>query len=205
MAQPRGAIGLVLANSASPLPTAMRALGIPFRALPLALIPKTDLSSYQILVVDELALDQDVGFAAYASMIDNVKQHGLTLLLLYQQTPTIVKATKALPFKLYPRDVEYRLSLTSPRHDDPVMTSPNTITTANLDSMSMRTHQLVHGGPDSRAIVSANLDNPDSSGVFVWEPRDRGAIWYIALPIAARAADGYEAEQKVLANFMSNK
>lgn len=205
LAQPRGTVGLVLASFNSPTPTALRALGITYRPIPLAQAPKMDLSAFQVLLLDEDALEADNGFVVYDNLIENVRKYGMTLVVMRQRTETLAKAAKVLPFKLLPRDAEYKIVLVTPRRDDPVMNTPNTIVKADLDSLGRSAGQLVSGGPDARAIISANLDAPDSSAALLWEPYRRGSIWYVAVPVSARAATGAETERKLLSNLVSNK
>jgi hypothetical protein len=85
------------------------------------------------------------------------------------------------------------------------MTTPNQIRHADLDSLSPRARQLAQGGKGARAVISANLQSPDSSATLLLEPAGRGSIWYVAMPLTQRAAAGYEAEQKILANMLSFK
>ena len=205
LAEPRGTIGLVLADYSSPTPTAFRALGIPFRAIPLAQATTADFSVFQTVMLDEDALSADKGYAAYGSLIEAVKKHGLTLVVLRQTTELLAKASRVLPYQLSPRDVEFQLTLATPRRTDPMMRAPNEIGREDLDSMSRQTRQLATGGPDSRAIISANLVSPDASAALLWEPFHNGAVWYVSFPITARAAAGRVAEQKLLANLASNK
>lgn len=205
MAQPRGTVGIVVVNYASPLPTALRTIGAPYRLLPLAQVQHLDLTQHQVIIVDEYAMEEDKTFAAYDHLVDNARKNAGTLIVLHQSTETLQRAARTARYRLQAREAEYRLTFAAPRRDDPVMTTPNSITRSDLDSLSPTTHQLVFGGPDARAIISANLVAPDSSATLLWEPLDRGAIWYMTFPIAARAADGYATEQRLLANLVSNK
>lgn len=206
MAQPRGSIAVItLTGGTSSLTTSLRALGIPYRTIALAGVPQHDLASYHTLFYDENLLEADKELAAYGRVLDHVARRGGTLILLRQEPSLLRKATAKLPYKLYPREVDYRLVMAKPRREDPVVMAPNPITRANLDSMSMRVTQLVFGGTEARAVLATNLDAPDSSATLLWEPYERGAVWYISFPIADYAAAGREAEQKLIANLVSNK
>ena len=205
MAQPRGPIGVITHQTTSSLMTAFRAMGIPYQLIPLRSAPRQDLSSFQIIFLDEGTLDEDDNFAAYDNALATTAKHGTTMIMMHQPTSTIVKATRKVPYKLFPREVDYRLLLATPRRDDPMMTTPNRLTRPDLDSLSTRTSQLVFGGRAARAIISANLDAPDSSAAMLWEPYERGAVWYFSIPLADYAAAGHEAAQKIIANLVTNR
>lgn len=205
LAQPRGKVGLVTTSFASPMRTALRALGIQYGTISLAQVATADLSVYPIVILDEGALDGEKTSAAYEGLVSNVSKYGQTLLILRQSTEVIRKIGGFSQFRLVARDVEYRIVLATPRSGDPVMFRPNPVTRADLDSLSTGTHQLAMGGKEARAIISANLVSPDSSAALLWQPIARGQIWYLSVPIAARAADGRDAERRLLCNLLSDK
>jgi len=205
MAQPRGTIGVITHHTSSSLLTAFRAMGIPYQRIPLGDAPRTNLTSYQILFLDEDVLDEDKEFVAYNHALEQVGRNGATMIIMRQPTDAMREATRKASYKIHPRDVEYRLRLVTPRKDDPMMTTPNRVTRVDLDSLGTRASQLVHGGREARAIVSANLDAPDSSAVMLWEPYAKGAVWYFSIPLADFAAAGHEGAQKIIANLVTNR
>lgn len=205
VAHPRGTIGVIAPGERSSLPTALRALGIPYHQLGLKDFAKLDLTPYTVMMIDEEALELEEAPPAYSRMLEHVSKRGGTLVLLSQRTKTLQRIAPQVPLKIVSRDVEYRIDLSAPRHDDPIMRQPNLITPHNLDSLSGRTMQLVYGGREARALIAGNLDAPDSSATLLWEPLGKGAVWYLSVPITAYAAAGYEAEQKIIANLVSNK
>jgi hypothetical protein len=205
MAQPRGSIGVITHQATSSLMTVFRAMGIPYRLVPLRTASREDLSSYQILFIDEGTLDEDGSLAAYDHVLESVARNGATMIMMHQPVDAIVKATRRVRYKLYPREVDYSLRLSTPRKDDPMMTTPNHITRPDLDSLGTRANQLVFGGRAARAIISANLDAPDSSAAMLWEPYEKGAVWYFSIPLADYAAAGHEAAQKIIANLVTNR
>jgi hypothetical protein len=205
MAQPRGIVGIITAPESSALPTALRAIGVPFQRIAVTPLGRADLFTLPIVIIDEEAFEDDAVAKAYPLLLDHATKYGLTIVLLRQKSETLGKLMRRLPHAVVPRELSYTIALATPRKDDPVMRIPNTLTRANFDSLSRHTTQLVHGGPDARAIISANLDAPDSSAAMLWEPFKRGASWYLSFPMIARAAAGFEAEQKILANLVSDK
>jgi hypothetical protein len=205
MAQPRGSIGVVTHETSSSLMTAFRAMGIPYHLIPLQGAARQDLSNFQILFIDEGTLDEDAGFAAYGHAIETVTKFGSTLVVMHQPTDALTKAMRRVPYKLHSRDVDYKLLLSLPRKDDPMTSTPNRITRIDLDSLGTRTTQLVYGDRAARAIISSNLDSPDSSAVMLWQPLEQGAVWYFSVPLADYAAAGHEAAQKIIANLVTNR
>ncbi len=157
------------------------------------------------MIVDEEAFEDDAVAKAYPQVLDHAAKYGLTVIVLRQRSKTLGKLMPNLAHPVIARDVEYRIALATARRGDRVMNVPNSIDPDNFDSLSARTAQLVHGGADARAIISANLDAPDSSAAMLWEPFRRGATWYLSFPLTARAAAGFEAEQKILANLVSDR
>lgn len=205
VAYPRGTVGVIAPGERSSLPTALRALGIPYHQFGLKDFARVDLTPYTVVIIDEEALEFEEAPPAYSRMLEHIGKRGGTLILLSQRTKTLQRIAPQVPLKIASRDVDYRIDLSTPRRDDPVMRQPNLITPLNLDSISGRTVQLVHGGREARALIAGNLDAPDSSATLLWEPVGKGAVWYLSVPITAYAAAGYEAEQKIIANLVSNK
>jgi len=205
MAQPYGTVGIITAPGSTSLPTALRAIGVPYQPVAIAPLGRADLFTLPIVIVDEDAFEDDAVAKAYPQVLDHAEKYGLTVIVLRQRSKTLGKLMPNLTHRVVARDVEYRLGLATARRNDRVMQLPNRIDPDNFDSLSVRTNQLVHGGADARAIISANLEAPDSSAAMLWEPFRRGATWYLSFPLTARAAAGFEAEQKILANLISDK
>ncbi len=205
MANPRGTVGVIAPFDRSELLVALRALGIPYTRITLADGARQDLTPYTVLMIDEDAMEYTEALQAYSRLLAHVSKNGATVIMLNQRTKTLQKAGAGTPLKLAPRDLEYTVVLAPPLLDDPIMRQPNQITRTNLDSLSRRTAQLVTGGEHARALLAANLQTPDASAALLWEKLGKGTVWYLAFPVAAHAAAGHEAEQKLLANLLSNK
>ncbi|MDB5035770.1 MAG: hypothetical protein JWQ98_3011 [Chlorobi bacterium] len=204
MAQPRGTIGILTAAAPSELPLALQALGIPYKRLASQTL-REDLFTMQIVMVDEGALDDEAAVREYARILDHAAQYGIIVVLLHQDSRTMRRVVGKLKHKVYPRDVEYGIRLTTTKGADPVLNYPNPLTRTNYDSIGGRVTQLVSGGRDARGIIAANVEAPDSSAAMLWEPFEKGFVWYVSVPITAHAAAGYEAEQKLIANLVSNR
>lgn len=205
MAHPRGTIGVIAPLERSDLLVALRALGVPYSRIPLADFARHDLTPYTVMMVDEEAMEYTETLQAYNRLLAHTSKNGTTLIVMTQQTKTLLKAGAGVPLKLSPRDLEYQVVLAPSLRGDPVIERPNQLTRADLDSVSKRTGQLVFGGENGRAILAANLQAPDSSAALFWEPLGKGSVWYLSFPVTAHAAAGYEAEQKLIANLVSNK
>lgn len=203
MVQPQGTVGIISVESRSQLPTALRALGIPYRRLAPASLAKIDLKEFAAIVIDEEALDDDGVLGAYRTLLAHVRSGG-TMLVLRQEPKPLTKAT--LRFRsITAQDVDFGMNLVAIRKSDPMITTPNKITREDLDSLSRNARQIARGGSDARGIISGNLTAPDSSAILLWDPVDQGVIWYLSIAVTARAAAGFEAEQKLLANLLSNR
>jgi hypothetical protein len=201
MAQPVGTVGIISLNDSSAIITAMRALGIPFHRIPVDSIERVERYGFRQLLMDEDLLEDEGVMKGYRGFLDHIRK-GSTLILL-RQKPEVMRRLAEPAVTVVPREVEYSITLLLPRGDHPLVTTPNHLLRRDLDSLSPFTHQLSHGDRSARAVIAANLQSPDSSAALLVQPAGRGAIWYVAFPIAQRAAAGYEAEQKLLANLVS--
>jgi hypothetical protein len=122
---------------------------------------------------------------------------------LRQEPETLVKLRARIRYAVVSHALEFRVELAAPFRSHRALSIPNTVNKADLDSFSVRTTQLAFGTASAKAILAANLQRPDSSAALLLEPNGRGSLWYCSFPIAERAAAGYEAEQKLLANLIS--
>lgn len=203
MARPNGIVGVVTVGAISSLPTALRALGVPFEQISTEGFGKRDLTRYKTIVIDEFAFDEESLGPIYRRIMLEVK-YGRTLIILRQQEKRLPVVTGPVR-RITAREIDFGVRLTTVRRTDPMLTSPNAITRENLDSLAREARQLASGGPTSRAIISSTTSEADRAALLLWEPYEDGAVWYLAIPIVARAAAGLEAEQKLLANLLSNK
>lgn len=201
-AEPRGLVGIVTAAPTTSLPTALRALGVPYRSLPLADLDDAQLEGLALVVIDELALDDPAMMQSIPRMLDNTRTGGPPLLILMQSNErgTDVLRRNAAPFEA--RAITHGVDLVAPRSAHRALTTPNPIGPADLETYSDRTAQLARGR-SVRAIIAGNLDRPDSSAAVLRAVYGKGAIYYVAFPLAARAAEGYPGDQRLLANLLS--
>jgi hypothetical protein len=204
MAYPKGMVGVVSASTEGTIEQMMVALGIPFEPIPLDTLAKIDLSDYRVMLVDEGALDDPRAAAGYPRLLDRAKNGG-TLLVLRQSVETVRKLRSRVREMMILREVDYPLTFRIAVSGDPIVRVPNTVTRADLDSLARGSRQLARSGSESRAILAANVLSPDSSATLLWEPFGNGKLWYCTFPLVARAAAGFEAEQKMAANLLSEK
>lgn len=203
MAHPAGTVGLLTASPASALPTALRALGIPYVQITPENFMKSDLALYPTYLLDELALDEEKMAPIYRRAMQETR-YGKTFIMLRQNMKPLAAITAPIR-RITPRDVDFGLRLVSIRPSDPMLNHPNDITRADMDSLARGASQIVAGGPDARAILSSNTNDADRAALLLWDPYENGAVWYLSIPIVARAAAGHPAEQKLLANLLSNR
>jgi len=203
MARPRGIVGVIPAPENSHLPEALRALGVPYRVLPIEGFTQHDLTHYSTIVVDEMALDNDAMTPVYGRIMREVR-FGRNVVILHQRAERI-SALSGPARKIVAREVDFTLRLVTIRGADPMLKSPNAITREDLDSLGRHANQIVAGGADARAILSSNTNDADKAAVLLWDRYEDGTIWYLSVPIVARAAAGHPSEQRLLANLLSNK
>lgn len=203
MAHPSGTVAVVTASAASSLPTALRALGIPYVLITPENVAKHDLALYKTYLLDEMALDEERITPIYKRVMLETK-YGKTFVMLHQNVKPLAAVSEPNR-RITPRDVDFGLRLVSIRPSDPMLNNPNDITRADMDSLGREASQIVAGGPDARAILSSNTNDADRAALLLWDPYETGAVWYLSIPIVARAAAGIAAEQKLLANLLSNR
>ena len=204
MAHPAGTVAVVSASAEGTVERMMLALGIPFQRIPLDTLVKLDLSDYRVMLIDEGALDDPRAANGYPRLLARAKQGG-TLLILQQSVDAMQKLRARVREVVSLREVDYRLTYRVAVSGDPIVRLPNSVTRADLDSLALRSRQLARSGSESRAILAANVLSPDSSATLLWEPVGSGKLWYCTFPLVARAAAGFEAEQKMAANLLSEK
>jgi hypothetical protein len=202
MVHPPQVVGVVTLEAGSPIYTALRALGVPWHRIPIDSLVRIDRYGLPVVIMDENLLEDERVTGAYPVFLDHVRKGGITLLMLQQNPETMQKL-----FSRYsttrPRQVEYTLHLVMPRPEHPAVTIPNRITQEDLDSLSLHVHQLAMSDKSGQALLSANLQAPDSSAALLLTPAGKGAVWYASFPFMERAAAGYPAEQRLLANLLS--
>jgi hypothetical protein len=201
-ADPRGAVGIIAPSPTSTLPTALRALGVPFRRLAHDDFEESMLDGLSLVVLDEGAVDDPAVPLALPRLFDRSRTAGLSLVVLAQTDETGRETLRRNLAPFEPRRVSHGIELVAPQRGHRLLVSPNTINADDLEQYAERTHQLARG-KGGRAILAGNLDRPDSSAALLRVPYGKGTVLYVAFPLAARAAEGYAAEQRLLANLLS--
>jgi hypothetical protein len=199
---PRGMVGLIAPAPLTPLPTALRALGVPFRQLPSADLDDSHLDGLSLVVIDEGALDDPAVPDALPRLFDHARTAGLTVIMLSQSAEKglAIMRRNSAPFE--PRPITHGVDLVTPQRDHRLLRSPNVIQSIDIDGYSDRTNQFARGR-GGRAILAGNIDRPDSAAALLRVPYGKGSMWYVAFPIVARAAEGFAGEQRMLANLLS--
>lgn len=204
MTVPRGRVAMISADEASPLPVALRALGVPVRRLSLDSLSDPEVGFYTTLVVDEGALADNRLVEAWRDLLFRVRT-GTTMIILSQPAERMASKLRTMPHAITPRPIEYQPKIVAVRRTDPVLLRPNVITQSDLDTIAPRVRQLVAGGNEARGMISGSGVDADSSAILLWDRFEQGTLWYLAAPIVARAAAGAAPEQRLLANLISNR
>jgi hypothetical protein len=201
MVHPPHTVGVITLEAQSPIYTTLRALGVPWHRIPIDSLVRFDRYTLPIVIMDENLLEDERVAGAWPVFLDHIRK-GTTLLML-QQNPETMQKMASRYSTTRSRQVDYTLHLVMPRPEHPAVSIPNRLTQVDLDSLSLNAHQLAFSDKTALALVSANLQSPDSSAALLLTPAGRGAVWYASFPFMTRAAAGYPAEQKLLANLLS--
>jgi len=204
MTMPRGRMAIISADERSQLPVALRALGVPARRLSLDSLSQPEVGFYTTLMVDEGALADRRVVEAWRDLLFRVRT-GATMIILAQPVKTMAEDLRSMPHAIIPRSIDYQPKIVPVRRNDPILQRPNVISQSDLDTIVPRVRQLVSGGADARGMISGSIADADSSAILLWDRFEQGTLWYLAAPIVARAAAGAGAEQRLLANLISNR
>jgi hypothetical protein len=201
-ADPRGLVGIIAPAPTTALPTALRALGVPYRLLAASQLDGPMLDGLSLVVIDEGALDDLAVAQALPRLLDDTRTSRQSLVILAQSNERGIEVLRrnAAPFE--PRPITHGVSLASPPPAHRTVRTPNVIRGADLAALSERTTQFARGR-NARAIIAGNLERPDSSAALLRVVYGKGAIYYAAFALTAAAADGQPAEQRMLANLVS--
>lgn len=199
---PPGSMQIITRLGPTQLTTALRALGIPFDRQILHEDSAFTLPEAPVAILDEGALDDETIAHFYPRLLRWARDGG-TLIVLMQSPESMSRLPNYIGQDIMPRSVTYTIDLFPAREKEQSLIWPNRIDRADLDSFRVGTRQLSHGNGAARAIIAGNTIRPDSSAALLTEPFGKGTMWYVGLPITARAAAGLPAEQKLLANIVS--
>jgi hypothetical protein len=201
MVHPPQTVGVITLEAQSPIYTALRALGVSWHRIPIDSLVRFDRYRLPIVIMEENLLEDERVAGAYRVFLDHIRK-GTTLLML-QQNPETMQKMASRYSTTKSRQVDYTLHLVMPRPEHPAVSTPNQLTQADMDSLSLDVHQLAFSDKYAFAMISANLQSPDSSAALLLTTAGQGAVWYATFPFMTRAAAGYPAEQKLLANLLS--
>ncbi len=205
MAHPFGRAEIISSAASPEVATALRALGIPAHVVPFDSVDDIGARPDPFVVVAEHALDDQRLLGSLPIVLESVRRGGTVLMLV--QSPESLHLLRARYGNIAePKVVDHSLQLVRPRREIPPMAAmdrPNEVRNSDLDSLALGARQVVVLSGDARAVIAASLLSPDSSAVLTWQPFGHGQLWYLAAPVSARAASGYGAEQRLLANLMS--
>jgi hypothetical protein len=199
---PRGPIGIFAPSPTSALPTALRALGVQYRRLGFDDLDEAQLDGIGLVILDEGSFDDPAVSAALPRLFDHARTAGLVVVILAQSPEIGRDVMKANAGPIEPRTITHGVDLVAPHRDDRLLSAPNAIGRDDIEAYSDRTSQFARGR-NGRAVLAGNLDRPDSSAALLGVAYGKGSMWYVAFPFVARAAEGYAADQRLLANLVS--
>lgn len=184
------------------LATSLRALGVRFSRVTIVEKREMVLPETPVIILDEEALVDEEVLRQYPELLRWTKEGG-TLIILRQDPRTMQTLRARGHGDVASREVSYRVELHPAGDREPLLSWPNPISRADLDSLGLEAHQLAFGNSESKVLLAGNTQHVDSSATILVEPFGAGTLWYVGVPIAARAATGLPAEQKMLANLLT--
>lgn len=205
MTHPVGPVAVVSLAPNSPAMTSMRALGVGARGFSPDSLSAEGLRGFRVVLLEEGVLSDKRMLGGFPLITEHVRR-GATLLLMQQDPEVMRKLRERYTDMIAPRATTYALEIVPTRRtDEPmkVLRFPNPVDGDDLDSLSLRAAQVVSGGEQAVAVLASNVLSPDSTAVLLRQPYGRGELWYCSVPLSGRAALGFAAEQKLLANLLS--
>ncbi|MBC8144025.1 MAG: hypothetical protein H7X80_00490 [bacterium] len=202
LAEPRGTVGVIEVPPSTMLSTALRAIGVPHRVLKYAELDDVQLDGLALVMIDEGAFDDEIMPRALPRLLDRTRTSAVPLFILMQSPMRTSEIMRSNAAPIEPRMVEYDVSLVATQRDHRSLSWPNAIQPNDLAEFSERTVQFARAR-NGRAIIAGNSDLPDSSAALLRVPYGKGALWYVSFPFIDRAAEGYAADQRMLANLIS--
>jgi hypothetical protein len=202
LADPPRLVDILTPPGPSPLATALRALGIPFRRSIVHEDSALAMPQSPFAILDEEIMASEAGARMLPGLLRWTRAGG-TMVMLVQSPGVMAELRRRVPQDIIQREVSYTLQLHPAHEHEKILAEPNRITRSDLDSLAPGARQLALGNVDARAVIAGNTIHPDSSAALLVEPYGKGALWYLGFPVTARAAAGDPAGQKLLANIAS--
>ena len=186
------------------VPDAIEALGVMPHLLTKQEIVSADFSTWNVLVVGIRAYSSVRELAANQSRLNQFVQRGGTLIVLYQSAnfPAPVPLSLGRAERVVDEQAPVRLLDAA----NPLLTSPNTITTADFDGwVEERGHSFLESWDPAYMALTETADpgqDPQRGGLIVAHP-GKGTFIYVAFALHRQLPELVPGAYRILANLLS--
>src|SRR5687767_9299231 len=111
LAEPRGTVGIIQLPPSTMLSTALRAIGVPYRILPIGELDDSHVDGLVLVMIDEGAFDDENVPRALPRLLDKARTSALPLFILSQTSERTGEIMRANAAPIEPRTVEYDVTL----------------------------------------------------------------------------------------------
>ena len=186
------------------VPDAIEALGVMPHLLTKSEIVSADFSTWNVLVVGIRAYSSVRELAAAQMRLNQFVQRGGTLIVLYQSA--IFPAPVPLSLGRAERVVDEQAPVKLLDAANPLLTSPNTITTADFDGwVEERGHSFLESWDPAYTALTETADpgqDPQRGGLVVAHP-GKGTFIYVAYALHRQLPELVPGAYRILANLLS--
>ncbi|MGA2047429.1 MAG: PIG-L family deacetylase [Terracidiphilus sp.] len=186
------------------VPDAIEALGVMPHLLTKSEIISSDFSTWNVLVVGIRAYSSVRELAAAQPRLNQFVQRGGTLIVLYQSAN--FPAPIPLSLGRAERVVDEQAPVKLLDAANPLLTSPNTITTADFDGwVEERGHSFLESWDSSYTALTETADpgqDPQRGGLVVAHP-GKGTFIYVAYALHRQLPELVPGAYRILANLLS--
>lgn len=186
------------------VPDAIEALGVTPHLIADAELASSDLSAYNTLVIGIRAYSARPELARAQSRLNQFVQQGGTLIVLYQSSNFPAPLPLSLGRSERVVDESDPVKLLEPTN--PLLTSPNTITTADFDAwVEERGHSFLESWDPAYTALTETADpgqDPQRGGLVVAHP-GKGTYIYVAYALHRQLPELVPGAYRILANLLS--
>jgi LmbE family N-acetylglucosaminyl deacetylase len=196
-------IGYIM-GTGDEVPDAIEALGVMPHILTAAELESSDLSAYDTIVVGIRAYSAVPALAAAQTRLNEFVRRGGTLIVQYQSNNFPAPMTLSLGRAERVVDESAAVKLLAP--DNPLLTTPNAITSADFDGwVEERGHSFLESWDSGYTALTETADpgqDPQRGGLVVAHP-GKGTYIYVSYALYRQLPELVPGAYRILANLLS--
>jgi hypothetical protein len=196
-------IGYIM-GTGDEVPDAIEALGVMPHILTAAELESSDLSAYDTVVVGIRAYSAVPALAAAQTRLNEFVRRGGTLIVQYQSNNFPAPMTLSLGRAERVVDESAAVKLLAP--DNPLLTTPNAITSADFDGwVEERGHSFLESWDSGYTALTETADpgqDPQRGGLVVAHP-GKGTYIYVSYALYRQLPELVPGAYRILANLLS--